>query len=48
MSGVPLDLSRGDDNNEMSAEDPKVHFWPNNRGDNLSKRVKNQKPHWRG
>jgi hypothetical protein len=32
----------GDDNNEMSTEDPKFCFWPNNRGDNLSKRVKNR------
>ena len=31
----------GDDFNEMSTEDPKFRFWPNNRGDNLSKRVKN-------
>jgi len=38
----------GDDDNEMSPEDPKFRFWPNNRGDNLSKRVKNQKPHWHG
>jgi hypothetical protein len=29
----------GDDNNEKSTEDPKFRFWPNNRGDNLSKRV---------
>jgi hypothetical protein len=32
----------GDDNNEKSTEDPKFRFWPNNRGDNLSKRVKNR------
>ena len=32
----------GDDVNEMSPEDPKYRFWPINRGDNLSKRVKNR------
>jgi len=26
---------------EKTTEDPKFRFWPNNRGDNLSKRVKN-------
>ena len=29
-------------NNEKPTEDPKFRFWPNNRGDNLSKRVKNR------
>jgi hypothetical protein len=32
----------GDDDNENSTEDPKFRFWPNNRGVNLSKRVKNR------
>jgi hypothetical protein len=32
----------GDDNNEKSTEDRKFRFWPNNRGVNLSKRVKNR------
>jgi len=32
----------GDDNNEKPTEDPKFRFWPNYRGDNLSKRVKNR------
>jgi hypothetical protein len=27
---------------EKFTEDPKFRFWPNNRGDNLSKRVKNR------
>ena len=27
---------------EKATEDPKFRFWPNNRGDNLSKRVKNR------
>jgi len=48
-----------DDDNEKSTEDPKFRFRPNNRGDNLSKRVKNRTgrgenetsklcPRWRG
>jgi len=32
----------GDENNEKPTEDPKFRFWPNNRGDNLSKRGKNR------
>jgi len=32
----------GDDNNENATKDPKFRFWPNNRGVNLSKQVKNR------
>jgi hypothetical protein len=32
----------GDDNIKKTTEDPKFRFWPNNGGDNPSKRVKNR------